>query len=224
MSKTYLLVAGFLATTLASTSAFGQTMPGAAIPAPTAAPVVSRPADLPPNMMLNQRDELGRPVFMSTEQAIAQYGEPTVRAVVKANQATCGTMAQMRVDRAALDQQLEELNRRAQKNGKSRKAWTIGRTALGVGQVAAGWALGGPLYGLVAALGQAQATGDRLEYAALMRMYLAYMEYHSGEMKLYSGMSSMWMDSMNLWCGAMNGYMARTGTPATPPTATPAQK
>lgn len=202
MTKKYLGAGVTFALTMAGSAAYAQaesTAPPAA-PQATAPQPPARPAWAPPNLLGPGTDAIGRPNFIPSDQAIAAYGEAAVRQVISSNVVTCERRTRVRINREQLDVVLAGLNEQFAQEPNRQRNWSIGRAALGVGQVAVGVAAGGPLYGLLVALGQAQTTGDRVEYARLMRLYIAYMQYYGDEMKQYAEVQQIYFDILDEWC------------------------
>lgn len=221
---------GALGATLALSTAapaFAQVVPGAQAPVQQQQPAASaQSTGLPPQIALRGTDIYGNPLMMSTEAAIEdltkRYGGGTagyqqavtdVQLIALDNKDSCNILRENFDDQRQLDVELAQLVAELSAEPKKRGRWTLGRLIFGGIQIAAAIAMPQErtakiLYTLMVAAGQAQATGDRIEYDRIMGLYNRYMQHYSKQLRLYSDRGKLWDVKMARWCTTMSRYDA----------------
>ncbi len=217
MTKKYLGAGVTFALTMAASAAYAQSEPAAPPAAPQATAQAPLPPGIPPNILGGGIDALGRPNFIDSRVAIAQFGEAAVRQAVTSNISSCNRIAATKITRGELDTSLAALNAEAAREPGRQRNWSIGRAILGLGQAALAFTIGNdPTYGLMVALGQAQTTGDRVEYARLMRLWMAYMHHYGQEIRQHSVIQDIYIDILgDEWCPAFMTWIERYGVTTT---------
>ncbi len=169
---------------------------------------------LPPNLapVAEKTNDLGDPVFLSTQNAVKQYGDQRVRQLVVQDVKLCGRAGIQQLALNDLRRQADAVEASRKNVRNKRNGILLGAAASEIGgNVLAGIKFGAP-YGGVYALGSL--------IPSLANQYVYKMVLDQGDMeaglwlaqsRFWYNQNEFWLESMNDWCPAFMNWVQQNG-------------